>query len=69
MFRRRSFAFSGAVRCYSAWRVIGKGKEVVVSRACVCMLRRDAEGDGAALASKMLPRWKRRHDVDCRRCE
>lgn len=30
-------------------------------------LRRDDE-EGTALASKMLPRWRQRHDVDCRRC-
>ncbi|CAM9959489.1 unnamed protein product, partial [Ectocarpus fasciculatus] len=28
----------------------------------------ELEEEEVALAAKMLPRWKQRHDVDCRRC-
>ena len=29
---------------------------------------RDVEEEEVALVSKMLPRWKKRHEEDCRRC-
>ncbi|CAM9884029.1 unnamed protein product, partial [Ectocarpus sp. 12 AP-2014] len=53
-------------------RGAGRGARVDDSAAAeaggACGDAGELEEEEVALAAKMLPRWKQRHDVDCRRC-